>query len=366
MNDKTDKPALEVVPAPALSLAQVLELAKKDCRDWLALIRDETGADPKIFRAFADCLDSLSAAKNKEEEVCASIKPFAELCLDMMTQVGTVNSEECVRGEVKRRQDWLSVIDGVQGEIEMDLEEIAGELAHNKKFKGSESERVVLQGKVDNLERYIKSLIELRTAVRDDLSALEVYLRAVERVAKGCPQELFGKVLPEIPLFVEEPEEKARIEVRVTESGAEILDTEAATSELSERRKRLREIAERHGFLEVEVFVYSLYDLFGAENELLGKLHTHRSSNRVVDTGLGIAPGFGWRESKDFFAGSGWRKELVAERGFLRQRGSVGIASLWTRTGKPLPWNSKSLFTEVEIMNFVEKMRQSVLPPDGK
>lgn len=392
----TEKTMLKAVPSPELSPADVLNLAKQDCDVWLELGFEEVHASgSKLFRAFSEAVRGISEAV-KKEGVSSSVNRFAELCSEMNassnTEAAPVDADGTLADEIARRQEWLAELTSSQMNVEEVLEIVEVSLkkaSDNVRFTDKPTAKLIAAEKAardvrDSVQEFSLKLSALRKQVQSEVETLQRYKRALDLVAKGYPEELVGGDMPEIPVFAEEAGKDVVFpetpDLPKRESGASASDywfsqpdekpAVEASVPITERRLKLREIADQFGFLEVEVFVYSLFDFLGTNNELLTEQgrRNNRGVNRVVGTALEIAADYGWHDAHDFFPGSGWKKDTVISDGYLRYIGHVGKTPTWVRADKPLPWNPKFLLTETEIAAFVSKMREKLVfvPKESK
>ena len=351
----------------SITHGQLMSLARSECADWLGMLIDEYGNDGKQFEPFAQSIIALTEATN-EESVRNAIYLFAKYCqegADFIKQART--ARETLR-------DYLAKISVVQCEYEnrreekeISLQEIKELIRFDKSTPERTGEVVRLSLKQKELRGYIDSLVASRWNAQAKLEIFERYLRAAETAKKGCPAKLEKDDMPDIPEFVE----AKTLETVVIEAPATSETKSGESIPDGKRRLKLREIARQYGFLEVEVFIYSLYDFFGPNNSAFGSIsvfadNPQRGSTRVAREAIEMFPDFGWNDTDEFFNESGWRKKDVIDRGFLNPRGSLGKHNMWVRSEKTLPWNPRSLFTETEIADFVETIRKPVPKPEPK
>ncbi|GEM_PF-2165918 len=385
MNDKTH--GLKAVPAPDLSPLDILRFAREDCEVWLALGFEGTQTPgSKLFGAFLETVASISQAVQKGN-VHEAVRRLYEVCLstNIPPSVETNSGDETLVAEISRREEWLEEMAKAQMKVEAALEEAEAALRTASdaiRFSGNPTAKLIaekrkVESEKDALEKFSEKLVALKGPVKAELEILRQHKRALDLVAKGYPRKMVGADMPEIPVFAcEAPvRETSRDDLSTSDrhcgANPEITrvirnEEVAAKTPTTLRRLKLREIADQHGFLEVEVFVYSLYDFLGANNALLGSIRTHRSNSRVVKTGIEMFPDFGWKNTQEVFAKSGWRKEATISQGFLKHRGNNGMYDMWVRSEKSLPWDPKSLFAEKEVASFVEQIKKPVPKPPAK
>lgn len=338
---------VKAVPSPSLSPVQILGLAKEEGLVWKELaFTDEKLPGTPLFDVFLKTLLGVSQATNKEH-VKEAVDEFAMYCLKT---AGRGEAEKICAG-IARRREFLQGLAEHQYAVEAELEEMEREIAHHRGFKGNEGTLAKLSRKKERCESFIGELVTLKGPIQHEIETLEQYARALERVSNGYPAELVNKALPSVAALSEKP---------VEESPLPSADTPVSTTEVRfpERRSVLASLAETHGFLEAEVLAYSLFDLLGENNHLLGaRFSPQRSLRRAVELALQIVPGFGWKSAREAFVGSGWKDDTARQRGYLVYRGSMSGLAMWLRSGKPLPWDARALFTEEEARQFLEKMK---------
>lgn len=374
MNDKTH--ALKAVPSPDLSPAQILHLAKEDCGVWLELGFEEAGTPgSKLFRAFSEAVSAMGEAVRKEG-VYGAIKPFAELCLDMNAAGDTSSSAETLVTEISRREKWLGKMADVQSEVETAIEE--SETALRKasdaiRFSGGPTaklaaEKVAAVERKTALEKFSRQLVAMKEPVKTELETLGRYKRALDLVTKGSPGESTESEMPKIPPIPEvSVEEVTPPALQMDSAGlaqAKVSETQVDVP-LPNRRIHLHALAESLGLFDLEVLIYSLFDLMGMRGSSMpGRGARGLKRVLLVANEIGIMGEYGWQGNLgEILIGSGWKNERAGESGFLLYCGSPSRgSSMYSRSDKQLPWNSRDLFTEETAAEFVRIMSQKSVP----
>ncbi len=276
----------------------------------------------------------------------------------------TTDDHSLVCAEVARREEWLSEVSEAQSDIEALLGEVEDRLQKNAEVLrfGSEEEVVEARKKGPVLALQRQQILKARdsfTALREpakrELERLQQYKRALEVVRSGCPQGLVGNVLPSIPVFTES-------DMVLASTDTPEMPGENVAQPLMARGGALASIALENGMSEAEVFIVSLYDLFGPGNERLVREHGRRSLNRglrrVIQSALTIFTDVRWRSHQECYNEVRESGRQIGESGLIEYRGSLQSAMTFSRTEKLLPWSSSMLFSETEIAAFIDVMAQ--------
>ena len=329
--------------------ADVLRHAYEDCVDYKALAFEGEGEGQQLFHGFALTLKELSMATTREQ-VNSIIYGLARQCIAYIymrralpVPVPVARSE--VESELASIKAWSAQFHQLMGPLQdekNDMEDGGLDRAQPHRFK-------VLRESIEKLATLAKP-VEARKTV------LEHYLASLSVAERGVPA-CAGK-LPEFP-EIEEAQSEEPVQVAAPAPAPAPAPAAEPPAPIIVGGT-LAEIAEKAGFHPAEVLAYTLYELFGAKNHVLGG--RHRGVMRVLECAadIGIAKRLGFPSFAALIKGSQWKDT----RGFLLYCGSVKGSSTFKRTDKPLPWKVPSLLTEQEARSFIAEMKEPVREAD--
>jgi hypothetical protein len=348
-----EKKSLSLAPRPELSLAEVLRAAREDCKDYLEIAFEGRLDVRYLFLAFEKVLAELSDAGTREA-VNAAIYSHVEWCLAHDNDHSAAPSRiepESVRfaemraramSELSRIRAWVAVVYAKMEPLQQEKDEIydCGQVEFQ-------------QERYDELQTSIKTFAELVEPFETDMRMLEHYLASLAVIERGVPRELFGKPFPELASAKNSPDAHGG------SLAPPIVRPVPPASVPPVRMPVLAELTRSLGFKipPLKILAFSLFDLFGPENSAIGG--KQRGLVRTLDTAhaLGILQSYGWPTLQDALAGQQWKDSTA---GFLKFRGQMPGNSgpgMFVRSEVPLPWNSRALFTESEISEFLAMMR---------
>jgi|GEM_PF-3585550 len=330
-----------------LALPDVIAAAKVDCDDYLGFGFDNhQSMARRLFAAFHDSFLALTDATTRKA-VNAAIYAHVEWCLAQEKATPApitplARSRETVERELARVRQWVASVFAVMEPLQTEKDDIDDMMQEE-----------LQKARYTELERAIQTLAELVHPFERQITTLEHYLGSLSVVERGLPQDVFGKEFPTVPdaetlMGSEEESPDEPTPAAVPTAHAVAIDPIAV--------RDLQALAHIHGLRPVEIVAFSLFDFFGARNVTLGG--KQRGLIRTLETALqvGMIQKFGWETALDALRGvSNWKEN---GSGYLIFRGTpVAGPGTFIRSEKPLPWDSRSLFTESDVATFIELMR---------
>jgi len=359
MTDDIKEGRLRIAPLPAtLSPATVLRVANQEILGWEEGAPIQSTVGKATLEAYLASLKRLCNA-GSEADVQEAITSFVEYCDSLGRSTSTPYN---LQAEIFRRKQWLKEQASAQEEYEEEFVLIENSLRElNEKLRFSKTEDLVRAERSHRARREAVSLIiqgfvSLCASVRSELQLLEQYQRSQQLIESGLPRVN----LDSLPAMVIET-----VHVPVTEFiAAETEASEKPAAELtglSERRGMIALVAAEYNFLEVEVLVYSLFDILGIKNCHIDEdsRRAIRGPGKVVGHALELFPDLQWETPRAVFMKSGWTNEYVIEREYLLYRGTpMGRGmGVFLRSEKPLPWDRTLIFTSEEAAAFLTRVR---------
>jgi hypothetical protein len=346
---------LAPVPNTELTLPEMLRLAKMNFKDWRELTFEANTAGSRIFDTVAAAFHSITDAGSREA-VNGAVCEFAVWCEKFDQQlaaertiapaasapVGAI-ARETLEQEIARLKSYVLQVNQLMEPLQtekMDLEDTHQQDAERPKYEA--------------LKAALGRLATLVVPVQDRITKLEHYQRSLLVVERGLPADLLDQPLPSVPA-----QETLTKELEPVQPRREAIPVAAreVSKEASSCVQSFNELANKLGFLPIEVMVYSLFDLFGDGNQMIAGAKKNRGLLRTLQTAVdvGMLQRYGWDDAKAALKGTTWQGK--EHGGYLKFCGMPPNGSpTYTRTERPLPWNSRTLFDEAAVEQFKERM----------
>lgn len=281
--------------------------------------------------------------------------------------------------ELGRRTTWLESYVEAQLHLEeqrSDLDDRLQEMEDAVRFsaddadgKSLRSEKLKLTQERVFLSLKITRLVELQSAERRNIDALNRIREAHSLIASGIPAELaesFGKALPALAEVVEmHPPAPQAATAQDDHKKQLAIQTAATNRTVVGRRASLDAIAASVRMTPSYLLFVTLFEILPRFAEKEYPYRKSAGSIAAAARQAGILSAFGWDNYHLFnkeLLGNPQPDEVITREAYLSFKGSPGGNILFVRTSQKIGWEPEAILTSDETLAFRKHIREREKP----